>query len=75
MGAYGAETGNLGLTLIPLGGIYVAGGIAPHNMQYISNRDSAFLKAFRDKGRLSTVLDKVCTVIREQFMIRGGRGG
>lgn len=59
MAAYGAEAGNLGLTLLPYGGVYVAGGIAPHNMQYITGSTSPFKKAFYDKGRLTPVLRKV----------------
>jgi glucokinase len=58
MSAYGAEAGNLGLTLIPLGGIYIAGGIAPNNSQYLKDANSPFITAFRDKGRLSNLLDK-----------------
>jgi glucokinase len=52
--AYGAETGNLALTLLSVGGVYLGGGIAPRILEKL--KDGAFLKAFTDKGRLSQLL-------------------
>jgi glucokinase len=46
-GAYGSEAGNLALRCVALGGIYVAGGIAPQILPAL--RSPAFESAFRDK--------------------------
>lgn len=55
--AYGAAAGNLALHLLPLGGLYVAGGIAPKILPLFEQ--SWFLDAFRDKGRLAPILERV----------------
>lgn len=55
--AYGAQAGNLALTVMATGGVFVAGGIAPRIVPKL--RDGAFMTAFRDKGRLSDVLARV----------------
>jgi len=52
--AYGAETGNLALKLLSVGGVYVGGGIAPRILDKL--KDGTFMKAFTDKGRLSQLL-------------------
>jgi glucokinase len=52
--AYGAETGNLALKLLSVGGVYIGGGIAPRILEKI--KDGTFMKAFTDKGRLSQLL-------------------
>jgi len=52
--AYGAEAGNLALRTLPLGGVYVAGGIAPKILPRL--QDGTFLRAFRHKGRLSDLM-------------------
>jgi glucokinase len=52
--AYGAEAGNLALTLLSVGGVYVGGGIAPRILEKL--KDGRFIKAFTDKGRLSQLL-------------------
>ena len=54
--AYGAEAGNLSLKLLPYGGLYVAGGIAPKILPLLQNGN--FMKAFRDKGRMRTLMEK-----------------
>jgi glucokinase len=51
---YGAETGNLGLKMLALGGIYIGGGIAPKMMAKMQS--SIFLDAFNHKGRMSPLL-------------------
>lgn len=53
---YGAQAGNLALTL-RAGTIYVAGGIAPRILDRL--RDGTFVTAFRDKGRLSALVETV----------------
>jgi glucokinase len=52
---YGAEAGNLALKTMALGGVYVAGGIAPKILPKLTR--PAFLKAFVDKGRMRTLMD------------------
>lgn len=54
---YGAHTGDVALTLMATGGLYVAGGIAPRILPKL--RDGTFITAFRDKGRLSDVVARV----------------
>jgi glucokinase len=53
----GSEAGNLALKFLALGGIFVGGGIAPHLVSFF--KEEGFLKAFVEKGRLSTVLKKI----------------
>lgn len=54
---YGAEAGNLALKVLPSGGLYVAGGIAPKLISKL--REGSFMHAFLDKGRLSSSLERV----------------
>jgi len=54
---YAAEAGNLALKLMPYGGLYIAGGIAAKNLALMKN--SNFLEIFKQKGRVSSVLDAV----------------
>ena len=49
-GVYGAAAGNLALTILATGGVYVSGGMAPRMLGVL--RDGPFLPAFGDKGRL-----------------------
>ena len=55
--AYGAQAGNLALTVLATGGVYVAGGIAPRIVPKL--RDGAFMTAFLDKGRVSDVVARI----------------
>lgn len=48
---YGSVAGDLALTTLATGGVYLAGGIAPKILPFISSDD--FLKAFNDKGRMA----------------------
>ena len=52
--AYGAESGNLALKVLSVGGLYIGGGIAPRILEKL--KDGIFLKAFTEKGRLSHLL-------------------
>ncbi|HWE84641.1 MAG TPA: glucokinase [Terracidiphilus sp.] len=52
--AYGAESGNLALKVLSVGGLYLGGGIAPRLLEKL--KDGTFMKAFTDKGRLSQLL-------------------
>ena len=55
--AYGAETGNLALKLLPYGGIYITGGIAAKILPMM--QDGRFLSAYKQKGRVSNLLDNI----------------
>ncbi len=48
---YGAQAGNLALTCLANGGVYVAGGIAPKIIDKL--KEDGFMEAFRNKGRMS----------------------
>lgn len=56
-GAYGAEAGNLCLKLLPDGGLFIAGGIAPKILPLL--QAGPFMRAFGDKGRLSGRLGNI----------------
>lgn len=51
---YGSETGNCALNFMATGGVFVGGTIASKNLKAM--RDPAFMKAFLDKGRMSSLL-------------------
>jgi glucokinase len=53
----GAQAGNLALTLVSTGGVYIGGGIAPRLIERI--RDGQLLTAFRHKGRLSDLIARM----------------
>lgn len=54
---YGAQAGNLALTVRAEGGVYLAGGIAPVILEKL--RDGTFLQAFTGKGRMASLLERV----------------
>jgi glucokinase len=54
VGVLGAETGNCALRYMTSGGIFIAGVIAAKNVEKLKN--AAFLQAFLDKGRMSSLL-------------------
>jgi len=51
MRIYGAQAGNLALSAGALGGVYIAGGIAPRIINRLS--DGRFMQAFCNKGNMS----------------------
>jgi glucokinase len=53
----GAQAGNLGLTVVASGGVYLAGGIAPRIVERLAS--GPFMAAFRNKGRLSELLARM----------------
>jgi glucokinase len=55
--AYGAETGNLALKILPYSGIYIAGGIAVKILPLL--KESRFLEIFKNKGRMKNLLEKI----------------
>jgi len=68
---YGGEAGNLALKVLAIGGVYVGGGIAPKIRAKLA--DGTFLAAFRDKGRMAFLLDKmpVRVVLNEETALYG----
>jgi glucokinase len=54
---YGSQAGNLALTVLASGGVYLAGGIAPKVLPILER--PGFLDAFLDKGRLRPFLEAV----------------
>ena len=51
---YGAAAGDLALTTLPRGGLYIAGGIAPKILDVLHTGE--FVTAFRDKGRMTELM-------------------
>jgi glucokinase len=68
---YGAVAGNLALTLMAHGGIYVAGGIAPRMAAVF--KDSVFMRAFRAKGKFADLMQTfpVHLVLTPEVGLRG----
>ncbi len=54
---YGAQAGNLALTVMATGGVYVGGGIAPKLLSLV--RDGTFVRAFLDKGRYASLMREI----------------
>jgi glucokinase len=52
---YGSVAGNLALTVLAAGGVYIGGGIAPKLRAKLS--DGTFIRAFRDKGRMAALVE------------------
>jgi glucokinase len=50
LAAYGAVAGDMALSVLPRGGIYLAGGIAPAVLPELLHGDGPFLKAFHAKA-------------------------
>jgi glucokinase len=63
---YGAESGNLALKALSLGGVYLSGRIA---CEIVPERRDIFLAAMRDKGRLGTLLSRMPVVIVKDSLI------
>lgn len=54
---YGAEAGNLALTALATGGVFIGGGIAPKILNKI--KEGTFVQAFTHKGRLSVMVSQI----------------
>jgi glucokinase len=54
---YGAQAGNLALTGLATGGVYVAGGIAPKIIDCL--KQGRFVNAFNDKGRFASLMRRI----------------
>jgi glucokinase len=58
----GAEAGNLVLTVLATGGLYIAGGIPQRILPRASGRGqlfNLFLSSFQEKGRLTPLMSRV----------------
>lgn len=68
---YGAEAGNLALTMLALGGVFIGGGIAPKMLPKMQS--DIFLKAFTQKGRLSPLLESipVYVILNDKTALQG----
>ncbi len=53
----GAVAGNLALAVLPTGGVFLAGGIAPRVLPYLAK--GVFREAFDRKGRLHTLVERI----------------
>lgn len=54
---YASVLGNVALMFLPLGGLYIAGGIAPRWMDYL--RQEQFLQTIFNKGRMTDLLHQM----------------
>ena len=57
MRIYGAFAGDMALTCLPEGGLYIAGGIAPKLLPLM--QEGGFMQAFRQKGRMMRVMEEI----------------
>ena len=54
---YGSEVGVAALKWLPFGGLYISGGIAAKNPEWIKSAE--FMNAYADKGRMSHLVKSV----------------
>ena len=54
--AYGPRRGNLALKLLPFGGLYLAGGVAP---KILPRSSGGLYEGLLQKGRMRQVLEKI----------------
>jgi glucokinase len=73
MRIYGAQAGNLALSVLARGGLYIAGGIAAKNRAYFEQSD--FITAFLSKGKMSALMPlmPVTLVTDETVGLSGAR--
>jgi len=57
LSVYGAEAGNLALKCLPVGGLFVGGGIAPKILKALEG--PVFMDSFRDKGRFAPLMARI----------------
>jgi len=68
---YGARAGNVALSFMATGGVYLGGGIAPRNLRALV--DGSFMRAFVAKGRVSALLAQmpVSVVLNDKTALIG----
>lgn len=68
---YGAEAGNLAMKMLAVGGVFIAGGIAPKILPKLTG--GSFMDAFLAKGRLRRVLEAmpVRVIVNERVGLLG----
>jgi glucokinase len=55
----GGQAGNLALTVLATGGVYLAGGIVQRILPVATGQGQIFLSSFQEKGRLTQLLSRV----------------
>lgn len=70
---YGAQAGNLALTALARGGLYIAGGIAAKNRQRF--QDGRFMGAFTDKGKMASLAKTIPVklILQDKVGLKGAR--
>jgi len=58
---YGAQTGNVALSFMATGGIYIGGSVAAKNLALM--KDPVFMKSYLDKGRMASLLKEMPVII------------
>ena len=68
---YGAQAGNLALTCLARGGVFIAGGVASKIQSRM--QDALFLKAFQTKGPMKEMMKKISVtlVVNPQVGLKG----
>jgi len=51
---YGSEAGVAALKWLPYGGLYISGGMAAKNPEWVRGRE--FMQSYEDKGRMSSMV-------------------
>jgi len=55
---YGAQAGSVAIHFMPFGGLYLTGGVTKRQAEWMI-RDGSFMEAYKDKGRVSPLLEQV----------------
>lgn len=68
---YGAEAGNMALKSMALGGVFIAGGIAPKILPRL--KDPSFMKSFVEKGRMKPLMETIPVkiIVNEKLALLG----
>lgn len=61
LSVYGAQAGNIALTFMATGGVYIAGGVAPRIKQMFL--DSDFIAAFTNKSKMQSLMQEFPVMI------------
>jgi glucokinase len=70
---YASMLGNVALMMLPMGGLYVAGGIAPKLISLL--QQPSFLQVLHDKGRMSDLIRRIPihVVMKDHIGLLGAR--